>query len=324
MQAMGLLVKRAIALEKLVQVTHVVFDKTGTLTLGRPALRQVFCGPGIDRATALALAALLEQHSAHPLAQTLRREAGDLGAHEVGVVSQSAGKGMHGSIDGVEYCLGNVDFIGMQSTATVPENWLQSSSADGHTSVVLATASEILAMFTFSDEMRDDAVAAIAALRDRGKTVLLMTGDTRAAASQVAAQTGIEDWRAQMTPQQKMAAVQALQAESAVVLMVGDGINDAPVLAAADVSIAVAGASSLAKINADIVLLRDHLGSVVSVFAMANRTRRVIQQNMTWALLYNFGAIPAAAAGLLAPWVAALGMSLSSLLVVVNALRLTR
>jgi P-type Cu2+ transporter len=324
MQATGLLVKRALALEKLVRVTHVVFDKTGTLTLGRPALREVLCMPGVGRADSLVLAALLEQHSAHPLAQTLRREAGDLGAHEVGVVSQSAGKGMHGSIDGVEYWLGNSDFIDAQSAASVPQEWLQGSSADGLTNVVLANANEILAMFTFNDELRHDAVATITALRDCGKTVLLMTGDTRAAAHQVAAQTGIEDWRAQMTPQQKMAAVQALQGESAVVLMVGDGINDAPVLAAADVSIAMAGASSLAKINADIVLLRDHLSSVMAVFAMATRTRRVIQQNMAWALLYNFGAIPAAAAGLVAPWLAALGMSLSSLLVVVNAMRLTR
>ena len=324
MQSTGLLVRRAIALEKLVRVTHVVFDKTGTLTKGQPALRDVLCMPGIDRAAALALAALLEQHSAHPLAQALRREAGDVGAREVGVVSQSAGKGMHGSIDGLEYWLGNVDFVNAHSAAKVPTAWLQSSSADALTSVVLANAQEILAMFTFSDEIREDAAAAIAALRDSGKSVLLMTGDTSAAARQVAAQTGIEDWHAEMTPQAKMEAVQALQRESAIVLMVGDGINDAPVLAGADVSIAMAGASSLAKTNADIVLMRDHLGSVVTVFAMARRTRRVIRQNMGWALLYNFGAIPAAAVGLVAPWLAALGMSLSSLLVVVNAMRLTR
>ena len=121
-----------------------------------------------------------------------------------------------------------------------------------------------------------------------------------------------------------MDAVQALQAESAVVLMIGDGINDAPVLAAADVSIAMAGASSLAKINADIVLLHDRLDRVESLFRMSARTRRIIRQNMSWALMYNFGTIPAAAAGLVAPWLAAIGMSLSSLLVVINAMRLMR
>ena len=151
-----------------------------------------------------------------------------------------------------------------------------------------------------------------------------MTGDGDAPARQIAAQSAIDNWRAGMTPQSKMEAVQALQAQGAVVLMVGDGINDAPVLAAADVSIAMAGASSLAKINADIVLMRDKLAAVAEVFDLAARTRRVIRQNMGWALFYNFGAIPAAALGLVAPWLAALGMSLSSLLVVINAMRLTR
>jgi Cu2+-exporting ATPase len=181
-----------------------------------------------------------------------------------------------------------------------------------------------LAMFTFVDELRDDAGVTLEALRALGASVVLMTGDRAPAARQIATQTAIDDWRAQMTPQAKMDAVQALQNEGAIVLMVGDGINDAPVLAVADVSIAMAGASSLAKINADIVLMRDRLNGVVQLFGMAARTRRVIRQNMSWALLYNFGAIPAASMGLVAPWLAALGMSLSSLLVVINAMRLTR
>ena len=149
-------------------------------------------------------------------------------------------------------------------------------------------------------------------------------GDHNAAAQQVAELTGIEDYRAQMSPQEKMAAVQALQSANASVLMVGDGVNDAPVLSSANVSIAMGGASSLAKTSADIVLIANHLQAVAQAFDMARRTQRVIKQNMIWALLYNFGAIPAAAAGLIAPWLAAIGMSVSSLLVVLNALRLTR
>ena len=324
MQVLGLLVRRAGALEKLLQVTHVVFDKTGTLTKGQPALREVICAAGVERSEVLMLAALLEQHSAHPLAEALRREAGDLGGHEIAEVNEEVGKGLRGKIDGRDYWLGSIDFIRGHCGAGAENDRLEADVADGLTAIALASDRRILARFTFSDELRDDALGAIRRLRESGKSVLLMSGDTESAVRQVAAQTGIEDWRAQMAPQQKMDAVQALQAESGVVLMVGDGINDAPVLAAADVSIAMAGASSLAKINADIVLLRDHLGSVVSLFAMAQRTRRVIQQNMGWALLYNFGAIPAAAIGLVAPWLAALGMSLSSLLVVVNAMRLTR
>jgi Cu2+-exporting ATPase len=157
-----------------------------------------------------------------------------------------------------------------------------------------------------------------------GKTVILMTGDREITAERVAELTGIDDYRAHMTPQAKMEAVQALQAQGASVLMVGDGVNDAPVLAGADVSIAMGGASSLARANADIVLMSDHLSGVKQAIRMADRTQLVIRQNMAWALLYNFGAIPAAAMGLIAPWLAAIGMSVSSLLVVLNALRLTR
>jgi Cu2+-exporting ATPase len=190
--------------------------------------------------------------------------------------------------------------------------------------VFLVRADEALAMFTFVDEMREDALATVASLRALGKSVLLMTGDRAPAARLVAVQAEIDDWRAQLSPQQKMEAVQFLQAAGAKVLMVGDGINDAPVLAVADVSIAMAGASSLAKVNADIVLMRDRLEGVEQLFDMAARTRKIIRQNMSWALFYNFAAMPAAAMGLVAPWVAALGMSLSSLLVVINAMRLTR
>jgi Cu2+-exporting ATPase len=140
----------------------------------------------------------------------------------------------------------------------------------------------------------------------------------------VAEACGIEDFRAGLTPEGKMRAVQAMQSEGARVMMVGDGINDAPVLARADVSAAMGGATALARSSADIVLLSSRLEAIVQIFAIAARTRRVVRQNLAWALAYNFGAIPAASLGLVAPWLAALGMSLSSLVVVLNALRLSR
>jgi Cu2+-exporting ATPase len=151
-----------------------------------------------------------------------------------------------------------------------------------------------------------------------------MTGDRTASAAQVAAKTGINDFRAQMSPLEKVEAVEALQAAGARVLMVGDGINDAPVLARADVSIAMGGASSLARTSADIVLIANQLQAVADVIGMSRRTQSVIRQNMLWALMYNFSAIPAAALGLVSPWLAAIGMSVSSLIVVLNAMRLTR
>jgi Cu2+-exporting ATPase len=258
------------------------------------------------------------------LAQALLRAADRVDEHPVTAIVSTAGGGLSGTIDGVQYCIGNYDFIRLKAKVDTPAGWLASIASEAVTAVFLTRADEALAMFTFVDEMREDALATVVSLRALGKSVLLMTGDRAPAARLVAAQTGIADWRAQMSPQQKMEAVQLLQAAGAKVLMVGDGINDAPVLAVADVSVAMAGASSLARVNADIVLMRDRLEGVDYLFGVAARTRKIIRQNMSWALLYNFSAIPAAAMGLVAPWFAALGMSLSSLLVVINAMRLTR
>ena len=204
----------------------------------------------------------------------------------------------------------------------MPASWLEDSAA--MTSVVLADAEMPLAMFSFDDALRESAEPLVAWLQRNGQHTVLMSGDRSAAVERVAGQCGIDDYRSGLSPQDKIDAVRALQAEGARVLMVGDGVNDAPVLAGADVSIAMGSATALAKTSADIVLLGNRLDLVVDVMQRALRTRRVVRQNLGWALLYNFSAIPAAALGLVAPWAAALGMSLSSLLVVVNAMRLAR
>ena len=324
MQSVGLLVKRGSALERLAQVTHVVFDKTGTLTRGKPRLQQVICADGFERGQCLQLAAILQQHSSHPLARSLLQEVGGADSSAGKGVSSVAGGGIHGFIDGQEYHIGSVEFVTRETELQVPRRWLQQIDNEAVTAVVLARGMTAVAMFTFVDELRDDAEVLVAGLKGMGKKVILMTGDRTASAQQVAGAVGIDDCRAKLSPQGKMEAVQALQATGAKVLMVGDGVNDAPVLANADISIAMGGASALAKTSADIVLVANRLQAVTRAFDMAVRTRRVIRQNMTWALMYNFGAIPAAASGLVAPWVAALGMSLSSLIVVLNALRLTR
>jgi Cu2+-exporting ATPase len=324
LQSAGLLVKRGSALENLNRVTHVVFDKTGTLTRGRPRLERVICSPEYDRGQCLQIAAALEQHSEHPLARVLVQEAGILAKHNLSRIASTAGGGICASIDDEDYFIGNGNYIASHCSAEIPAQWLEEIAADAVTAVVLARADRVIAMFTFVDDLREDAKTLITHLQNLGKSVILMTGDRDAAARQVADLTGIPDHRAQMTPRAKMEAVQALQQESAVVLMIGDGVNDAPVLSSADVSIAMGGASSLAKTNADIVLTANHLPAIAQAMVVAARTQRNIYQNMGWALMYNFGAIPAAAMGLIAPWLAAIGMSVSSLLVVLNALRLTR
>ncbi|UCH41840.1 MAG: heavy metal translocating P-type ATPase [Gammaproteobacteria bacterium] len=324
MQGSGLLVKQAAALEKMNHVTHVVFDKTGTLTLGKPRLEKIVCDSAFEATQCLRLAASLELHSEHPLARALVREAGDIEAGDVTQIANVAGGGLSARIDGQQYFIGSSDFIAASSEARIPSDWLDGIADDAVTAVVLARADCAMAMFTFADRLRDDAHALIDRLRQMGKSIVLMTGDRLASAARVADATGISDYRAQMSPQEKMQAVQALQADGACVLMVGDGINDAPVLSNADVSIAMGGASSLAKTSADIVLIANQLQAVAAAIDMSARTQSIIRQNMAWALMYNFGAIPAAAMGLVAPWLAAIGMSVSSLIVVLNAMRLIR
>ena len=324
MQSAGLLVKRGSALETLNRVTHVVFDKTGTLTEGRPRLERVICSAGYSRAQCLQLAAALEAHSEHPLARELVREAGTVKQVEVTQVNSIAGGGIRARIGDDDYILGNSDLVASYCDAPVPDEWLADIEQDAVTAVILARTDRVIAMFTFVDGLRADARALVETLQEMGKSVILMTGDREPAARQVAQGTGIRDYRAQMSPQAKMEAVQELQSGSAVVLMVGDGVNDAPVLSAADVSIAMGGASSLAKTSADIVLVANHLPAITRAMDTAARNQRIIYQNIAWALVYNFGAIPAAAMGLVAPWLAAIGMSLSSLLVVLNASRLIR
>ncbi|MDH3759585.1 MAG: heavy metal translocating P-type ATPase [Gammaproteobacteria bacterium] len=324
MQAAGLLVKQAGALEKMNHVSHVVFDKTGTLTLGKPTLAGIVCHPDYGQAQCLELAAALERHSEHPLARTLVRTAAAGGVEGASQIVNVAGGGISAVIDGQAYYIGNIDFVEAETEAAIPRRWLDDIAEDAVTAVVLARRDCALAMFTFADRLRDDAPALIDKLRHMGKSVVLMTGDRDASAAQVADKTGILDYRARMSPLDKMQAVEALQAEGARVLMIGDGINDAPVLSRADVSIAMGGASSLAKTSADIVLIANQLGAVADAIDMSARTQSIIRQNMLWALMYNFGAIPAAAIGLVAPWLAAIGMSVSSLIVVLNAMRLTR
>ena len=192
------------------------------------------------------------------------------------------------------------------------------------TLVILADAHQLHARFLLRDTLRPEAPAIIKALRDAGKQVVLMSGDNLTATRQLAGEAGIENVHADMTPADKLQQVQALQQQGAVVVMVGDGINDAPVLAAADVSIAMRDAAHISQASADMVLLANNLEALVRGLRLARKTMRIIRQNLSWAAGYNLLALPAAALGFVAPWMAAIGMSSSSLLVVLNALRLTR
>ena len=221
-------------------------------------------------------------------------------------------------IEGRLYRLGSRSFI----TAALDEAQLPPPNEGIETEILLADESRVLCRFLISDRIRADSAATVEALKSRGLKTVLLSGDSRNVAESVAAQLGIDEVFAECTPEQKLEWVRRWQASGEVVAMIGDGINDAPVLAGADVSISVGGAAAITVASADIVSISEGIYPVVNTLDAARKTARILRQNFSWSVGYNLLAIPFAAAGLVAPWLAALGMSLSSLIVIANASRL--
>ena len=300
---LGLLPISATALEQLTAVRHVLLDKTGTLTTGRPEVAVRVLRDGFPEARLLAIAAALERGSSHPVALAFRvHESPAIQARDV---RETAGQGVEGWLDGRHYRLGRAEFTGM-------------NGAEG---IVLADADGPLAAFTLQDTVRADAREAVDALRELGLGVEIASGDAPGAVASVAQALDIPRWQARLTPADKVARLEDLQRAGSPVLMVGDGVNDAPVLAAADVSMVLKSGSALAQTAGDLLLLDNAWLAVPRAVAVARRARQILRQNLVWAAGYNLVAIPVAALGWLPPWLAALGMSLSSVLVVLNARR---
>jgi len=322
--ASGVLVTRGHALETLARTTHVIFDKTGTLTGGDLALVSVLAVGGPGAAECLAIGAAVERGSEHPVARALAAAAGtQAGAGtDIRDVRNFPGEGMEASVDGVRYRVGSLAFVGALHHQPAPA---QLVSAAGDVSVAaLGDEHGWLALFSFGDAPRPGARHLVRELRARGREVCLLSGDRLDHVEHVGRELGIEIVRGAATPAAKVEFVRELQSRGAVVAMVGDGINDAPVLAQAQVSIAMGSGSELAQVNADMVLLSEHLHGLADAFETATRALRVVRQNFAWAVAYNAVAVPLALAGWVTPLVAAVGMSASSLLVVMNALRLLR
>jgi len=309
---LGMLLTRGHVLEGLEQIDTLIVDKTGTLTEGRLTLRAVHPLGDLDGDTCLALAAALESQSEHPIARafghaTARAEA----------LQNVPGLGLEGIVEGRRLRIGGADFVSALSSNPAPAiageqgQWLLLGDEQGP-----------LAWFVLDDRLRDDAPALVEAARGRGWQILLLSGDSSPMVGEVARQLGIEQARGGLAPDAKLAILRDLQAQGRRVLMLGDGVNDVPVLAGADISIAMGSASDLAKTSADAVLLSNRLTSLVDALRLARRTRTIIIENLAWAGLYNCLVLPFAALGWITPIWAALGMSASSLLVVLNALRL--
>ncbi len=315
-----ILAVRANAIETLSRVTHVVLDKTGTLTTGRVQLVDVAILGACDAAKCLSLAATLEQGSVHPVAIALREaSASTVVAADLVAVP---GCGVEGTIEGRRYRCGRPAWAGAIHASALPPAAEHIDAA--RSSVALADGNGWLAWMSFDDTLRPGARGLVETLHRLGLEVSLLSGDRSATTRHVAQAVGIGSCRGEATPEEKCAFIQELQAQGAVVAMVGDGINDAPSLARADVSLTLGSAATLTQWTADVVVLGSDLGRVAVAIDSARRAFRVIRQNLVWAFGYNAIAIPLAAAGYVSPLAASLGMSVSSLIVVGNALRLSR
>lgn len=311
---LGLLLTRGHVLEGLNHIDTVVFDKTGTLTEGRLTLTAVHPLGSEDADRCLALAAALENRSEHPIARAFGRA-----PQPADSVDSVPGLGLEGHVGGRQLRIGQASFVAALYAGEAPP-----IPGDQGQWLLLADTTGPLAWFVLDDRLRDDALALLSACRKRGWKTLLLSGDSSPMVGRIAEELGIDEARGGLTPADKLVRLQAMQAAGARVLMLGDGVNDVPVLAAADISIAMGSATDLAKTSADAVLLSNRLQSLVSAFQVARRSRRIIIENLAWASLYNGLILPFAAVGWVTPLWAALGMSASSLLVVLNALRLTR
>ena len=315
----GLLVTRAHAIETLARVTHVVFDKTGTLTTGDMHVQRTETLRDIDPIDALALAAALETHSTHPIARALRQASTAPSLPTVEALEAVTGQGVKAMLGGCAVRLGSAEFVCAAAGIAAPE-----TPAGNATPVWLADEHGLIARFDLTDTVRTGAAALLARLRERGIAVTLLSGDAPAPVRALAVELGIEDAHARMSPEGKRAFIERLQSGGAVVAMLGDGVNDAPVLAQAQVSVAMGSGTELARAQGDLVLLSSGFDALTRGFDTAQATLAVVRQNLRWAFAYNLLAIPPAMLGWITPWMAGIGMSVSSLVVVLNALRLQR
>ena len=314
----GILLTRGEALQALTHISNVVFDKTGTLTCGTPEITRVEINPArssFDEKQVLQIAAALESASAHPIARAFQL-AGDE-AHagtslKATNVTVHSALGLNGVINGSEWKIGNAGFV---TPGAEP-------AGDEH--IWLSDEAGWVACFQMQDSLREGADNCVRELVDDGLQITMLSGDSTDAVDRIADRLHIADRHARQTPEMKLGKLEEMRASGSRVLMVGDGVNDAPILAAADVSMTVKGGAELANSAADMILTSDSLSLVNRAMETARRTQQLVRQNLTWAVLYNASVMPLAISGMLKPWMAALGMSLSSLLVVANASRLVR
>jgi len=318
---------RMSALEPLSKATMIAFDKTGTLTMGHPILAAQLLVVKLSETDALSIAAKLEEKSEHPFANALKSEAArhHLDIHSTLAIRNFPGQGVEAEIEGAKWRLGGEAFA-LNSSAPLPqaaEAWLNAEISMGRSVVILAGETGAEALFAFEDELRNCAKESIAALRQFGFTdIAILSGDNQGSVTLLAQKVGIKTAIGGLKPNEKLAWLQEQQSRGQRVVMVGDGINDAPVMTAADAAISFSSATELARQSSDFVILGSDFKVLTNMLKLSSKTGRIITQNLLWAAGYNLLAVPAAAMGFIPPWAAAIGMSVSSLLVVSNSMRL--
>ncbi|HEY8571680.1 heavy metal translocating P-type ATPase [Phenylobacterium sp.] len=328
----GVLIKNAEALERFEKIDTLIVDKTGTLTEGRPAVTAIQPAAGFDKAELLRLAASLERGSEHPLADAIVRAAREreLALSEPASFDSPVGKGVLGEVGGRRVVLGSGKFLKEQGVDTAAlEGEADALRGDGATAIFMGVDGEAAAVFAIADPVKATTPEAVRALKAEGVRLVMMTGDNRTTALAVAARLGIDEVEAEVLPQDKAAVVEKLRAEGRRVAMAGDGVNDAPALAAAEVGIAMGAGSDVAIESAGVTLLHDDLQGIVKARRLSRAVMRNIRQNLFFAFVYNAAGVPIAAGllypltgQLLSPAIAAAAMALSSVSVVGNALRL--
>jgi Cu+-exporting ATPase len=323
----GLLVKSATVMELARSLTIVAFDKTGTLTQGLFEIAEIRTVPGADSRVALALAAAVEARSEHPAAAAFEKKTRAEGTEyaPAGDFRAMSGRGVTGTVDGKHVLVGSPRLLREQGVDTgLLDRELAEMQERGLTTILCSSDGTLLAVFGLADSLRPDANAVIAGLRAQGIRTVMLTGDQGATANRVAAALGLDEVHAGILPEEKLALIGRWQAEGSRVAMVGDGLNDAPALAKADVGIALTAGTELAMESAGVALLGHRLQPLAELVPRARRTWRVLWQNYAFAFAFNLSILPLAAFGRLSPGVAALAMAASSLAVIGNSLRLAR
>lgn len=323
----GILIRDPAILEKIHTVNHVLFDKTGTLTEGRPKVTKILA-QDVGENELLALAAAAQSGSEHPIGRAIRQAAQDRGLNlpAMSEFKSFAGKGLRARVDGRILFIGNRNLMGQEGQTIQPmeQAWIREEEA-GQTVIAVAQEGRVLGLIAVADAIKPDAKNAVSRIKALGIRVGMITGDGQGAAARVAREVGLDDVRAEILPEHKAETVKAIQADkAAVVAMVGDGVNDAPALAQADIGIAMGSGSDVAMETASMTLMRSNPALVADAIDIAKRTRRKIYENLFWAFIYNIVGIPLAALGLLTPVIAGAAMSMSSVSVVTNALFLRR